>query len=402
MKYRHHPYKIKSSSSKEEKRRESSGNDHNNARESPEHMGLECAKTAQVHCMKILTRSASLPSLSLSLPVSPIGLYPNSHQIYNENSPTDKKSGLVARKHCFATGHNHNNTNKLLQIPKAAFTRDRHHLRKHSIEYSSTIAPLNYEWVSQTESDPQTFKEGQDVNVVDSKGRTTLHFASASGHVESVHHLLESGANPALQDVNGNTPLHLAVLSTHLDIVELLLRYGADVNQKDSHGQSAGDLVRRRLRFVVDGIKSRAHLISPDNNPRYKNRSRLLKELETILNILSYYDRRLSGEDGGGMIGDGHASDLLELSEKLMALQTADKTSSSFDVNSSLVSNHPLEGSSNMGDVTQSQYEANFVQSATGEGKRLVESVDSVHRDESILINEVVGGIETLLERLAL
>eukprot|EP00127_Corallochytrium_limacisporum_P002633 Clim_evm69s134 gene=Clim_evmTU69s134 len=90
-------------------------------------------------------------------------------------------------------------------------------------------------------------RKGVDCNKQDSKGRTALHFAVASGHVSIINLLLKHGANPNLQDTNGNTPLHLAALSQRTNIVSLLLQHGALPDIVDGFGKNAKHVALSRL-----------------------------------------------------------------------------------------------------------------------------------------------------------
>ncbi|EIE85156.1 hypothetical protein RO3G_09866 [Rhizopus delemar RA 99-880] len=62
----------------------------------------------------------------------------------------------------------------------------------------------------------------------DSKLRTPLLIASASGNTELVKILIKYGAdvNNPVGDIVGNTPLHLAVVSNNVDTVLTLLENG--------------------------------------------------------------------------------------------------------------------------------------------------------------------------------
>jgi len=50
--------------------------------------------------------------------------------------------------------------------------------------------------------------------------------------------LLSKGADVNSRDNDGRTPLHLAYLSGHVQVAELLLSKGADVNSKDNDGRT--------------------------------------------------------------------------------------------------------------------------------------------------------------------
>ncbi len=50
-----------------------------------------------------------------------------------------------------------------------------------------------------------------DVNFVDDKGATALHFATMGHFIKNVQALIKLGADPNAQDIEGNTCIHLAL-----------------------------------------------------------------------------------------------------------------------------------------------------------------------------------------------
>jgi len=89
-----------------------------------------------------------------------------------------------------------------------------------------------------------------DVNFIDDKGRSSLHFASASGKTEVVKFLLSRGANPNISDERGNFALHLAATGNHGDIVALLLNAGTNVNAKDGFGKTAIFWAKEHIKYL--------------------------------------------------------------------------------------------------------------------------------------------------------
>lgn len=61
-----------------------------------------------------------------------------------------------------------------------------------------------------------TFVANYCLSISDSFGGTPLHVAARLNHVESMHHLIEHGANAAALDLNNKTPLEIA-LANHND-----------------------------------------------------------------------------------------------------------------------------------------------------------------------------------------
>ena len=90
---------------------------------------------------------------------------------------------------------------------------------------------------------PQSFEEvlrstpRDSIDLADSLGRTTLHWASRVGDSEAVDQLIRCGADPNKTDTLGNTSLHSSI-SGDSRCLELLLRAKADVELRSVHGQT--------------------------------------------------------------------------------------------------------------------------------------------------------------------
>ena len=91
---------------------------------------------------------------------------------------------------------------------------------------------------------PQSFNEvlrstpRVSIDLTDSLGRTTLHWASNVGDSEAVEQLIRCGSDPNKTDTLGYTSLHSGVFGNSR-CLELLLRAKADVELKNIHGQTA-------------------------------------------------------------------------------------------------------------------------------------------------------------------
>lgn len=97
-----------------------------------------------------------------------------------------------------------------------------------------------------------------------------------SRSLEVVTALLEVGADADVHDEEGNTPLMRAVLATPPAAVEALLAAGANARARNRGGDTAADLVRRRMEL----------LRSTGASEGAKGRKRMA-ELELTLAILS-------------------------------------------------------------------------------------------------------------------
>lgn len=84
-----------------------------------------------------------------------------------------------------------------------------------------------------------TFVNDAVVNARDHNGTTPLHMAVKYGSIDTVRHLVQSGANlDAVDDIDQSTPLHLAAENGRDEVVHILLNQGARTNIVDRHGRT--------------------------------------------------------------------------------------------------------------------------------------------------------------------
>ena len=81
-------------------------------------------------------------------------------------------------------------------------------------------------------------EHGADVNMRALDKSTPLHDAAENGSVEIVRMLLEHGANVRAKDDGGRTPLHIAAAENVKEVVRVLLEHGAKVGAKDDDGRT--------------------------------------------------------------------------------------------------------------------------------------------------------------------
>ena len=84
---------------------------------------------------------------------------------------------------------------------------------------------------SDIETVHRLLERGADVNEVQSDGATALHWAAYHGDADMAALLLEAGANPSIANRNGSTPMWLAVNRGEATVIEVLLKGGADANE---------------------------------------------------------------------------------------------------------------------------------------------------------------------------
>lgn len=68
--------------------------------------------------------------------------------------------------------------------------------------------------------------------------------------------LLAAGADPNVQDALGRTPLMRAVLGGTIALVELLIASGALRTTRSKEGETAADVARSRLQWLIDSLPS--------------------------------------------------------------------------------------------------------------------------------------------------
>ncbi|KAM9999796.1 hypothetical protein ACTFIZ_008265 [Dictyostelium cf. discoideum] len=104
------------------------------------------------------------------------------------------------------------------------------------------------------------------VNQVDDKQRSGLHFAVCKNKQDVVQYLLENGANPTLKDINNNTPLHIASINGFSNIVSMILNNQNNNNNnqnsnfnieqsiltRDNNNNTALQLASSRLKRMFD------------------------------------------------------------------------------------------------------------------------------------------------------
>ncbi|MHC4595616.1 MAG: glycoside hydrolase domain-containing protein, partial [Planctomycetota bacterium] len=127
---------------------------------------------------------------------------------------------------------------KLLVVPKevvkslAEFTDDPavvYHYRNslaEAIEAAGIEPKVNYN------RKYQPLHEAKDVDV------SNIHMAVCIGDLDRVKSLIRNGADVNMTDSSGRTPLYLAIFTSHRDITEFLIAKGADLEVKDHKGET--------------------------------------------------------------------------------------------------------------------------------------------------------------------
>ena len=90
-----------------------------------------------------------------------------------------------------------------------------------------------------------------DVNHMDSRGKSALHYACQNCDVIATRLLLCSGANAHLVDRKGTTPLQVASRFGHVDLVRVLLEHNAQIFQEKQRGESPLHIAAQEVRLLL-------------------------------------------------------------------------------------------------------------------------------------------------------
>lgn len=100
-----------------------------------------------------------------------------------------------------------------------------------------------------------------DINEVDAKHSTALHWAIFNSNELALSYLLARAPHVNAQDVKGVTPLHLAVISSErpLVLIRMLLMHKADPNISDLKERTPLQYAKEKIK---EDDKCRSHVIS--------------------------------------------------------------------------------------------------------------------------------------------
>lgn len=123
------------------------------------------------------------------------------------------------------------------------------------------------------------------LRVRDHLGRTYLHYAALSGHIEALRYFVECQIDVNSRCNSYQTPLHTAISNTNpqvVDTVNELLKKGADVFSKDSEGRLPEDYVKELPtefhQETMKLLKSPTSMLCKRNFPNIESRETPCKQ----------------------------------------------------------------------------------------------------------------------------
>jgi ankyrin repeat protein len=113
--------------------------------------------------------------------------------------------------------------------------------RKKTLSIVMALQKKDKSWANMVLDDPSLVAEPAlaNVNGIDDRGWTPLHYAAAMGDDELLQRLLEKGASIEGQGTFGSAPIHVAAQNERLEMVRLLVKSGANVNAVDVGNRTA-------------------------------------------------------------------------------------------------------------------------------------------------------------------
>ena len=102
---------------------------------------------------------------------------------------------------------------------------------------------------------------GADIEAIDKRNKTPLHWASESGRTQMVRYLVEEGAEKDAVSYNNSTPMHLALTFAFVETATCLVDLGANTNIKDFMNETPYEMAfAKGFQALVNYIDTRIEM----------------------------------------------------------------------------------------------------------------------------------------------
>lgn len=145
-------------------------------------------------------------------------------------------------------------------------------------------------------------------------GKTPLHIACESGHLDMVAELIENGAQINERDDAGRTPLFFAAQHGHASIVKLLLTFGADRTIKDNFSMKAIDIAREMNHEEVISLLTLSK--SQKKAQKKKREKAQFRYNEKAINEQNRYNKEQKKQKNAYKVADDHEAVSCSLQEQ--------------------------------------------------------------------------------------
>lgn len=108
--------------------------------------------------------------------------------------------------------------------------------------------------------------QGAEIDLRLDKGSTALHIAVQEGHLETVRALLDQGADINLTVDNRSTALHIAAHNGNVEILKTLLIKGADPNARNLNGSTSLNIAKEMEHMDIIEVLQPLKKINPFMN----------------------------------------------------------------------------------------------------------------------------------------
>ncbi|MDD9900491.1 MAG: ankyrin repeat domain-containing protein [Alphaproteobacteria bacterium] len=160
--------------------------------------------------------------------------------------------------------------------------------------------------------------QGADLDAVDGKGWTALHYAIKYGRQELALLLVRAGANINSRAADGVTPLHVAAAHNRLLMAHMLVRAGADVKAVDEKGRLPETAAQEKGNdYLCDKVLGKPVLLRPKSGVRPADANKLG---QTLIRCLEEKGKNDKEDRAMSLVAQGAALDIPDSNIEFTAL----------------------------------------------------------------------------------